>query len=220
MSTQIDVPDGVATPASAEPTLEPVLSSRWALSGTHLAVVSAFCLLFIVLNHLPLRNTDLWGHVVFGEHILTEHRLPTHDPLQPLAEGMRVVTVHWLSQTVFAGVERLGGPEALVGLFTLVVGLSYVVLGRTFYLLTKSSVLATIMTGLVLAVGWNRVATIRPENFAVLLFAVLLWLMTGRRVRRDESVLADDVQGDSAPVDRHPADRRAVGEPARLVSAV
>jgi hypothetical protein len=47
-----------------------------------------------------------------------------------------------------------------------------------------------------LAVGWNRVATIRPENFAVLLFAVLLWLMIGRRVRREESMLVDDVRGD------------------------
>lgn len=182
--------------SAAEPVLVPVLSSRWALRPMHLAVVSAFCALIVLLNHLPLRNTDLWGHVVFGRAVLDTHQIPTQDPLQPLAEGMRVVDVHWLSQTIFAAVERYAGAEGLVGLFTLVVGLSYLVLGRTIFLLTRSPLLTTVLSGLVLAVGWSRVATIRPENFAVLLFSILLWLEMGRRVRRDESILADDVQGD------------------------
>lgn len=190
-------PDAAAPSISTEPVLVPVLSSRWALGGVHLAVTAAFCALIVVLNHLPLRNTDLWGHVVFGDRMLAEHRLPTTDPMQPLSEGIRVVDVHWLSQVALAAVDRLGD-EALVGFFTVVVGLAYVLLGRTFYLQTNSPLLATLLTGLVLVVGWNRVATIRPENFAVLLFATLLWLLIGRRVRRDESVLADDVQGDRA----------------------
>jgi len=196
MSIDTNAPHDVAARStSTEPVLVPVLSSRWALSGMHLAVTAAFCTLIVVLNHLPLRNTDLWGHVVFGERMLVEHRLPTVDPMQPLSEGMRVVDVHWLGQVVLAAVDRLGD-TALVNLFTIVVGLSYVLLGRTFYLQTKSPLQATLLTGLVMAVGWNRVATIRPENFAVLLFATLLWLMIGRRVRRDESMLTDDVQGD------------------------
>lgn len=191
----IDVKSPTEVSSSAEPVLVPVLSSRWALGGVHLAVTAAFCALIVVLNHLPLRNTDLWGHVAVGDRILAEQRLPTTDPLQPLSEGMRVIDVHWLAQVVLAAVDRLGD-EALVNLFTVVVGLAYVLLGRTFYLQTKSPLLATLLTGLVLVVGWNRVATIRPENFAVLSFAALLLLMIGRRVRREESILADDVQGD------------------------
>jgi hypothetical protein len=186
-----------STALSKEPKLIPVLSSRWALRGAHVAVVGLFCALFTLLNHLPLRNTDLWGHVVFGRAVLDQHAIPTVDPLLPLAEGMRIVDVHWLSQTIFAAVDRWGGPEALVGLFTLVVWSTYVLLGRTFYLQTKSLGLTTLLTLAVVLVGWSRIATIRPENFAMLLFAVLLWMQFGRRARRAESVLADDTRGDA-----------------------
>jgi hypothetical protein len=195
----IDVPPSsevADSSAPAEPTLTPVLSSRWALKPIHLAVVTAFCLVFVVLNHLPLRGTDLWGHVVFGNAILDAHAIPTIDPLLPLAEGMRVVDVHWLSQTIFAAVDRVAGPEGLIGLFTVVVGLSYLFLGRTMFLLTQSRVLTIGLTAAVMLVGWSRVGTIRPENFAFLLFSILFWLETRRRIRRDESVLADDARGD------------------------
>jgi hypothetical protein len=181
---------------STEPKLIPALSSRWVFGFEHLAVTAFFCALVLLLNHLPLRNTDLWGHAVYGQYILEHRALPTSDLLEPLAEGMRVVDVHWLSQTIFAAVERVGGAEALLSLFTAVVGLTYLILGRTFYLLTKSPALSAVVTLLVLIVGWNRVATIRPENFAVLLFATLLWLMIGRRLRRADSILADDTRGD------------------------
>src|SRR5688572_30280602 len=100
MSIDAKSPTNVAV--STEPVLIPVLSSRWALKPVHLAIVSTFCAIFVLLNQLPLRNTDLWGHVVFGNQVLDTHRIPVQDPLQPLAEGVRVVDVHWLSQTIFA----------------------------------------------------------------------------------------------------------------------
>ena len=183
-------------PSSHDPELIPVLSSRWALGWKHLAATTLLGTLFVFLNHIPLRGTDLWGHLEWGKRILAERTIPTEDPLQPLAAGMRVVDLSWLSQVTYAAVERTGGPEALVGLFTLIVWLTYLLVARTCYLQTRSPLLSTVVTMAAVGIGWSRISTIRPENFALLLFAALLWLLVGRRVRRDESVLADDTQGD------------------------
>lgn len=183
-------------PSSLDPELIPVLSSRWALTWKHLAATAVFGALFVFLNHIPLRGTDLWGHLEWGKRILAERTLPTEDPLQPLAAGMRVVDLSWLSQVIYAAVEQWGGPEALIGLFTLTVWLTYFLVARTCYLQTRNPLLSTAVTMAAVGIGWSRISTIRPENFALLLFAALLWLLVGRRVRRDESVLADDTRGD------------------------
>lgn len=179
-----------------DPVLVPVLGPQWALHWKHLLVTLAFGTLAVVLNHFPLRGTDLWGHLEWGKQIIAERRLPTEDPLQPLAAGMRVVDLGWLSQVIYAAVEKAGGPEALVSLFTATILLFYLVIARTCYLQTRSAVLSTLITGAALLLGWSRISTIRPENFALLLFAVLLWLFVGRRVRRDASILLDDTHGD------------------------
>ncbi|MBA4016590.1 MAG: hypothetical protein C0483_05330 [Pirellula sp.] len=183
-------------PSSLDPELIPVLSSRWALTWKHLAATAMFGALFVFLNHIPLRGTDLWGHLEWGKRILAERSIPTEDPIQPLAVGMQVVDLSWLSQAIYAAVEQAGGPIALVGLFTLTVWLTYLLVARTCYLQTRSALLSTVVTMAALGIGWSRISTIRPENFALLLFAALLWLLVGRRVRRDESVLADDTRGD------------------------
>lgn len=200
MSTETEPAVGIAgqptKPAFVEPVLIPVLDARWALTLKHLAITAAFCGLFVFLNHMPLRGTDLWGHLVWGQQILAERALPTHDAMQPLSDGMRVVDLSWLSQVIYASVLNRGGPEALVGLFTVVVFATYLLIARICFLLTRSGGLGTLLAGAALAIGWNRLSTIRPENFATLLFVTLLWLLTERRVRRDDSIRADDTKGD------------------------
>lgn len=195
LDTELSAPVAVEAP-STEPKLIPGLSSRWALGRMHVALVGLFCVLFLFLNHLPLRNTDLWGHIVFGRYVLDHAALPTADALLPLSAGMPVFDPHWLSQVLFAATERTLGAEGLTALFSLVVGLTYVLLARTFFLQTKSLGLTMALTVAVIGVGWSRITTIRPENFAMLLFATLFWLQIGRRVRREESLLADDTRGD------------------------
>jgi hypothetical protein len=200
MSTETEPVVGHAgsTPKSTfvEPVLIPVLDARWAFSLKQLAITAAFCGLFVFLNHMPLRGTDLWGHLTWGREIIAERALPTHDAMQPLSAGMRVVDLSWLSQVVYATVLDKGGPEALVGLFTVVVFATYLLIAHTCYLLTRSGGLSTLLAAAALGIGWNRISTIRPENFAVLLFAALLWLLAERRVRRDDSIRADDTNGD------------------------
>ena len=199
MSTAAEpAPVEVAAPReSTEPLLIPVLGPQWAFGLHELAVTAAFALLFLFLNHVPLRGTDLWGHVAYGRQILDNGALPTVDPLLPLADGMRIVDLMWLSQVTLAAVDSLGGAEALLGLFTVVVWLTYLLIARACYLETRHAGLATIVTALALNVGWNRLTTIRPENFAMLFFTALLWLLVGHNVRRRESVFENRIQGDA-----------------------
>jgi hypothetical protein len=161
------------------PRLEPILSPRTALQPRHLAVVSAFGLFFLYLSYLPLWPTDLWSHVIYGQQILKTRHLPTVDPTMPLAQGMAVVDTEWLSQVIFASIDRIAGPEGLSALFAFTVLASSIILARVIYLRSQS--LAVMSAGLVMAllVSWVRLPIIRPEMFGVLCFVTLLWLLQG-----------------------------------------
>ncbi|MBS0210486.1 MAG: hypothetical protein JSS27_16200 [Planctomycetes bacterium] len=176
MATDPQVLDDSLT-APAEPVLRPVLSVSCALRLRHLVATAAFCALFLGVNHLPLRNTDLWGHVSIGRWIVEHGTLPTQDPVQPLAEGMRYVDSWWVSQVLLAKLEQLAGPEGLCALFAVTVLLTYILLTRSFFLLSGRLSVAMFGALLTLTVGWSRLTTLRPEVFSLLCLAVLLWML-------------------------------------------
>jgi len=165
------------TTTNSDVELAPKLSPRWALAPRHLAIVGFWCIFFLVLNYLPLRPTDLWGHTAFGSWILEHRQLPTEDPYQPLAAGVTVVDSAWLSQVIYAVIERSYGGEGLSGVFALCTLLTFLVLARTCYLQSRQILPSFLGVILAMIVGWSRLATIRPENFALLCFAVLIWLV-------------------------------------------
>jgi hypothetical protein len=134
-------------------------------------------LVFLVGNWFPLRATDLWCHVGYGHWILDHRALPERDPFCPWATVTPLVDTAWLSQVVFALVERAGGLEWISHGFALVLVTTHAVLARTFYL--QSQCVAVALAGSVAAVGvgWSRIATVRPENFAALAMAILLWIV-------------------------------------------
>ncbi len=142
----------------------------------HAILVGMAAAFFLLLNYLPLRATDLWGHVLYGQWMLEHRALPTEDPILKLAAGMPVIASAWLSQVIYAVTERAGGAEALSNLFAVVVLATYLVLARTYFLQTRSAAISLTLTVLALIVGFSRLTTIRPENFGALAFAVLLWL--------------------------------------------
>ena len=167
---------GLAT----EPAFAPQLSARWALRVDHLMLVILLSGVFLTVNYLPLRGTDLWLHVNLGQWIWHHGRLPMEDPFMPLARGMRLVDTAWLSQVIFAAVDFCGGSEALSHLFAVTTVLTLAGLARAFYLPTGSTWASLTGLTLVLTASWSRLATIRPENFAALCFALLLWLIVQR----------------------------------------
>ncbi len=94
-----------------------------------------------------------------------------------LAEGMPVVDGWWLSQVILATVDRWGGLHGLQTLFAVVVLATYLLFYATFYRQTNRPLVSLLGVVLVLAVGWSRLLTIRPENSAVLCLAALAWLL-------------------------------------------
>ncbi len=161
-----------------EPVLTPKLDPRLALGKVHVALTAYFALLFVLLNVMPLRQTDLWCHVTYGRWILDHRALPAEDPFCPSTAGVPVLD---------AVVEKAGGLEWLSNLYAIALLATYLVLARVFYLQSRSPLVTLLGNVMVLLVGWSRIATIRPENFAALLFAVLLWLIVRRECEEERT---------------------------------
>jgi hypothetical protein len=158
-------------------TLEPKLSEKWALGYIHLAIVAYFSLFFIYLSLQPLFHSDLWGHVAYGQWMLEHRALPTEDPYVEYARGVPVIASAWLGQIILAIAYRLGGPEGISNLFTVIVSLSYVLLVGAFWWKCRQIGTAMLAMGIAFFLVWSRHATVRPEMFAfVVLMAVFCWL--------------------------------------------
>ncbi len=152
------------------------------LAGGELGLVLLAAALFLLLSYFPLRPTDLWVHVNWGDWILDYRALPAEDPFVPLAGGMEVIDTAWLSQLLLALLARAGGGELLSFAFALVVLAAGVLLVRAFRWTVpddgggSGAILAAAL--LAVALFWSRLSTLRPESFAVLCCAALLWWMS------------------------------------------
>ena len=177
--------------AAQEPALTPQLHPRWALRADHVLMVAVLGVLFMFANYQPLWNTQLWGHVVYGNWILEHRGLPIEDPVLPLAEGMTMIDTAWLSQVLFAEVERFGGAEGLSHMFAFVVLTIFLTLAWTFYLQTRRLLVAVLGVLAVMAIGWSRFTIIGPESFAALCFVVLIWLIVSTDVTQQLESLND-----------------------------
>ncbi|MFW6124850.1 MAG: hypothetical protein ACOC46_01770 [Pirellulales bacterium] len=189
-------------PDFSEP-LTPVLPPRYALGARHVAVCSFFAALFLYVNYLPLKYPALWSDVAQGRWILAHGRLPAHEPLLPLAEGMPVVQGAWLSQVTLGAVARLLGAEWLSNLFALVILATFALLARALYAETRS--LGATMGAIVCAaaLSWTRLPLFGPETFGLLCFVLLIWL--AMQLDREAPVGGSDIGADG------PVDRKAAG---------
>ncbi len=170
------------------------LSDRCAVELRHLLIVAGFAVGFLYFNYIPLYCSDLWGHVSYGNWILDHRALPTEDPYVRLADGVPIVATAWLSQVIFAVIERMGGAEGLSNAFAITVLLTFVVYARVFYLQTRRAGLACGGAFLVWLIDFTRHAVIRPEIFGTLCFACLLWLIV--RADPGDSDAATDTRSD------------------------
>lgn len=170
-----------ASELPAEPVLKPQLSPAWALRLAHLPAIALIGVLFLLASYMPLRPTDIWGHVAWGNWILEHRQLPAEDPTFVLAAGMPVIDTAWLSQVIFATIDRVGGPEWLSNTFALVTLATWLVIWRVLYLRAGNWLTSFAMLVVVFGIAFSRLTTIRPEIFAWLCFAALWWLITPNR---------------------------------------
>ena len=176
-ATAAEVDDAQDESIGEEYEFTPKLPPSFALNLEQVAAVALFGALYVLLNFIPLRATDIWGHVMYGQYILDHHWFPSDDPWMPLAKGMQIVDTAWLSQVIFGAVDRYLGEHALSHLFALVNLAAYIIFCVLFYQQTRRVWLSVACTGLLIFIGWSRFATIRPESFALLCFAVLMLLV-------------------------------------------
>lgn len=161
-------------------TLEPKLTEKWELGYVHLAITAYFSLFFLYLSLQSLFHTDLWGHVAYGQWMLEHRALPVEDPYVGYAKGVPMIASAWLGQIILAWAYRLGGPEGISGLFTIVVWSSYVLLVSSFWWKCRQIGTAMLSMWLAFFLVWSRHATCRPEMFAtfscMVVMAVFCWL--------------------------------------------
>lgn len=181
--TIVRKPAPVQSPLSSDQTRErqeacvPSTALPRKISNTSILAVALFSALFWLCNSVPLRGTDLWGHVLHGQWILEHGVLPRFDMICPLLAETPVTDTAWLSQVIFALADDAGGFELLSALFAAVVTSTYIVLFAAYQMRGAGTGVALACTSLAAVVGWSRLFTIRPEMFGFLAFALLLWML-------------------------------------------
>ncbi|HCC48653.1 MAG TPA: hypothetical protein DEQ38_11150 [Elusimicrobia bacterium] len=129
---------------------------------------------------MPVLNPDLFWHLSAGKYIFNNLSLPSADFLSWTEAGAPWTDFEWLAQLIYYPVYALGGKT---GFFLLKMAL----LGATlpvFYSILKLNGLgrgayfALPLWGLALMAN----ADLRPENFSVLFFALLLWRLEKTRI--------------------------------------
>jgi len=96
-------------------------------SSANIRLQAAFCAAVISLAIFQFsENTvdpDLWGHVVFGQHMLQTGSIPRADLYSWTASGQPWINHEWLAEIVLGKAHQLGGGGALL-LLKLIIGLA------------------------------------------------------------------------------------------------
>ena len=136
---------------------------------------AAVAALFVVA--LTTADSDLWGHVRFGEDIIDDASIAAHDPYS-FTSDRSWVNHEWLSEVLMAAAYRVGGATGLVALKTIVAVAALVFVSLALRRVAWRPVDHDALVGLAVLATLSRTHHLRPQVFSVLLFAVLLFLLT------------------------------------------
>ncbi|MCZ6514783.1 MAG: hypothetical protein O6850_02850 [Acidobacteria bacterium] len=120
-----------------------------------------------------IKDPDTWWHLKVGEQVLREGTLPTGDPYSFTVPGNHWIAYEWLGEVAMAGVERLGGLPALIGLLMALSGTLMVLIYYYSYLRSGNVKAAFVASALMLpaaAVSFN----LRPQLFGYIIFLLTL----------------------------------------------
>ncbi len=135
----------------------------------------------VILTSWGLADPDLWGHIRFGNDILA-HGIPATATYTFTATDDPWINHAYLSEVVFAVVERLLGTPGLLVLKTLL-GLAIIGSMITRAIRHGASVLTTsivvMLVANVAAPGW----IVRPHLFTYAFFALVVLLLDGEATR-------------------------------------
>jgi len=138
-------------------------------------VVAGCCLL------QPIRDPDLWFHVVVGRWILAHKTLPAQDYWNVLAFGEPWRAYGWSNEIISAAIEQRFGLRGLVGLYA---ALAVAFVGSLAFCFGRlaGSFSRGLALGVVIAAGCYWHLSLRPQSVVWVLYAWLLLAVDGLRV--------------------------------------
>ncbi|HTY57018.1 MAG TPA: hypothetical protein VMB26_17555 [Candidatus Binataceae bacterium] len=136
-----------------------------------------------VVDVFTFADSDLWGHIRFGQAILNAGHLIRYDPYSYSAPGHLWRNHEWLSEVIFALAYNSAGVFGLelLKLFCSAAMILFLVLA-----LSETQSLGAIRAGVVMltAPAISSQMMIRPQMFTFMLLAVLTWLLARDNYRR------------------------------------
>jgi hypothetical protein len=118
-------------------------------------------------------DPDFWWHLKVGDGILATRQWPVADHFSFTAAGNPWLAAEWLSEVLFAGVNRLGGLRGLEALF-LVLGAAILVALYTFATMRSRNSKAGFVTAAILLVLATANFNLRPQMLGYLFLILTL----------------------------------------------
>jgi hypothetical protein len=155
-----------------------------------LGIIVFLAFLFFAAAHFPLWHTDVWGFVKYGQWMAEHCAIPAGEPFCPWWDGRQEFTQFYtISELVMFGCYALGGTiaggddvsqmsggvEMLRTLHALLTVARLAVLMAVFWRVSRSRLVTILGAVLVLSLDLSNLAVFRPQSFAQLFFAIMLW---------------------------------------------
>ena len=145
--------------------------------------------LWVFFNYQPVWHTDVWGHLKYGQEIVSRGGIPETEPFLPLAQGIPFRDTAWLSQVLTYELYSIAGVTSLRFIHALLLTIAAVALLIRFRSRTDSYAIPLIGLAISLAIVWKSLFIVRPQLAGWTCFVVIFSLLTARRWNRWNWVL-------------------------------
>jgi len=156
------------------------LTARGESTFGHWSPLRLFGLAFGVLLWLLITKTmvdpDLWGHLRFGLDMLASRTIPATDSYSFTSDRLWV-NHEWLSELLMAVAYKCGGVLGLNLLKLSAIWLLATTIAGALRQESSTHGARIVLLGLTVFVSYTRMQVIRPQIFAVALFALVLYAM-------------------------------------------
>lgn len=149
----------------------------------HVWLAAALILLALRPLLTPIRPHDFWWHMATGRLIVQTGAIPSIDQFSYTQAGQPFYNQGWLAQLLMYGLYQAGGLPLLLIAQALVIVLAYGLLLRIVVLRTGRLRLGVGLALLSMAVVFDN-WLIRPQSYALPLFAAFLLILTEFRMGR------------------------------------
>ncbi len=151
-------------------------------AGSKRLLAALLLLLIACCMARPLRDPDLWFHIVCGRWIVSHHEVPTQDYWNMFGAGRPWRAYSWLGQVLFALVERSVGLRGLISLELCTISLFLLASVWSLASTSRSLLLGFLLT-LLSAVGCYWHISLRPQTLTWILYPVVILLSERIRAR-------------------------------------